>query len=51
MTELFDEMTAATGTGVGPAPGERLQMFARIGYGAANPPGPRWRLETRIKRA
>ena len=34
MTELFDEMTAATGTVIGPAPGERLQMFARIGYGA-----------------
>ncbi len=46
MTELFEEMTVATDT----ASGERLQMFARIGYGAANPPAPRWRLETRIKR-
>ncbi len=46
MAALADEMTAATDTGAG----ERLQMFARIGYGAANPPGPRWRLETRIKR-
>ncbi len=45
MAALSDEMTAATDTGAG----ERLQMFARIGYGAANPPGPRWRLETRIK--
>ena len=45
MAALTDEMTAATDTGAG----ERLQMFARIGYGAANPPGPRWRLETRIK--
>ncbi len=45
MAELFEEMTAATGTGAG----ERLQMFARIGYGAADPPAPRWRLETRIK--
>ncbi len=47
MAELFEEMTAATNTGAA----ERLQMFARIGYGAANPPGPRWRLETRIKKA
>ncbi len=47
MAALSDEMTAATDTGAG----ERLQMFARIGYGAANPPGPRWRLETRIKGA
>jgi hypothetical protein len=46
MAALFEEMTAVTGT----TTGERLQMFARIGYGAANPPAPRWRLETRIKR-
>jgi hypothetical protein len=50
MAELFEEMTAATDVGAGTATGERLQMFARIGYGAANPPAPRWRLETRIKR-
>ena len=29
-------------------PGETLQMFARIGYGAGAPAAPRWPLETRI---
>ncbi len=36
-------------TGIAFLAGERLQMFARIGYGAATPPVPRWPLETRIK--
>jgi len=45
MAALHGEISAATGT----QRDERLQMFARIGYGDANPPGPRWRLETRIK--
>ncbi len=47
MAGRFDEMNLATGTGAG----ERLQMFARIGYGAAQSPAPRWRLESRIKGA
>lgn len=31
--------------------GERLQMFARLGYGPQIPPSPRWPLETRIARS
>lgn len=31
--------------------GERLQMFARLGYGPQVPPSPRWPLETRLARS
>jgi len=31
--------------------GERLQMFARLGYGPQVPPTPRWPLETRLVRS
>lgn len=47
MAALRARMAAATGTGAD----ERLQMFARIGYGGDSPPAPRWRLETRIEGA
>ncbi len=33
------------------APGHRIQMFARLGYGPTIPGGPRWPLETRILNA
>ena len=47
MRELFDEAHRELGV----APGERLQMLARVGYGPAVPPSPRWPLETRIRTA
>ena len=47
MAELFAEIHEEI-----PAPeGERLHMFARLGYGPATPPSPRWPLETRIRPA
>ncbi|GGK46172.1 Acg family FMN-binding oxidoreductase [Salinarimonas ramus] len=36
---------------LGIAPGETLQMFARLGYGPAVKAGPRWPYETRIAAA
>lgn len=45
MGELFAEAHRRLGVG----PGRRLQMLARVGYGPAMPPSPRWPLETRIR--
>jgi hypothetical protein len=47
MAELF----AAVHRHLGVAPGRRLQMLGRVGYGPAMPPSPRWPLETRIRTA
>ena len=47
MAGLFAETHRRLGVG----PGERLQMLARVGYGPAVPPSPRWPLETRIRTA
>jgi hypothetical protein len=44
MVPLFDEMRRTLAI----APGQGLQMFARLGYADAPRPSPRWPLETRI---
>jgi len=47
MAELFDEAHRM----LAPDGGGRVQMLARIGYGPAMGPSPRWPLETRIRRS
>jgi len=47
MTDLFAEMHGALDAG----PGQRVQMFGRLGYGPALKPSPRWPLETRLRKA
>lgn len=43
MTDLYDAIHTRLAE-----PGERIQMFARLGYGPTIAPGPRWPIETRI---
>jgi len=47
MTATREAMSRALGMGAGEAP----QMLARIGYGPAVDPAPRWPLESRVERA
>ena len=47
MAPLLEEVHAKLGA----APGERVQMFGRLGYGPETAPSPRWPLETRIAAA
>lgn len=45
MAKLYDEIHAML------APGRRIQMFARVGYGPSADPSPRWPLDARIRHA
>jgi hypothetical protein len=47
MADSYAELAAA----LSPAPGHRVQMFARLGYAPAVPGSPRWPLDTRIRTA
>jgi hypothetical protein len=44
MTDLYNRIVKDTNT----KDGERLQMFGRLGYAAAQAPSPRWPLDTKI---
>jgi len=47
MAELYEEME----TLLGKPPGARVQMLARLGYGPAVKPSPRWHAATKIRTA
>ena len=47
MSAVFTEIHGRLGAG----DGQRVQMFARLGYGPALPPSPRWPLASRVRNA